>query len=719
MKKRLNSFLLINGIVLLFWLGCLFAVQFLDPYNLADVANLRPKPHKEIIIPNRGNIYDRNNKLLVSSIRLYQLDIDMHLIRRAANRQERELTTLINEAARIISDNSDLSFAFVKNRMQPDRSSVYIADSFTESQIARIRTAFRETSLPVPKDTFSKIRRVYPHDKLAARIIGSTNENVPTVSNELYSLNGIRGLEATYDALLTGKYGWEERINDAHNNKIPKTTLQKREVQHGHSLVLTLDAQIQEMLENSLQNGLSRYDAKHAMGIIMEVNTGEVVAMAGLARDDKFRSANELRSLPNLPVSFLFEPGSTMKPITAMLALEKGLLSPTDKMDCTKYTMDNRVIKDDHDYEKLTLRDIIAYSSNVGISRLVEKVGSQSLYDRMVEMGFGHTTGSNLSGEISGTFRQLRDWQGFSLHSLSFGHEISVTTLQLATAYCAIANRGKVLRPYIVREIRDANDNVVRQNSPRVVRKISRPAALDTLSSYLQSVVDYGTATGTRLNYINIAGKTGTAEKIIDGEYSKEKYTSIFAGFFPVDFPKYVIVIVFDEPMYENYYYYASMSAVPTFKELVTNIISLPSNTLLADISRSRHDFVSMPDVTGKSIEQVRKALGKKNIHYQFIIQDSSATAIIQYPQADVSFDRAETAVVIFGQPKQTESVASQKTLDPKMPSLVGLPLRKALKEAQKRNIRLVVDGNGIVYEQSIKVGTQTDYGEICYVKAR
>lgn len=719
MQKRLNSFLFINSIFLLFWLGCLFTVQFLDPYNLADVAKLRPKPHKEIIIPNRGNIYDKNHKLLVSSIRMYQLDIDMQLFRRAANRQERELESLINEAARIISDNSDLSFTFVKNRMQPDRSGVYIADSFTESQVSRIRNSFREASLPTPIDSFSKMRRVYPHDKLAARIIGVTNENSPTASNQLYSLNGIRGLEATYDELLSGKYGWEERINDAHNNKIPKTTLRKRQVRHGHSLVLTLDAQIQEMLENSLQNGLTRYDAKHAMGVIMEANTGELVAMAGLAKDDKFRSSNELRSLPNLPVSFLFEPGSTMKPITALLALEKNLLSPTDKIDCTKYTMENRVIKDDHDYEKLTLRDIIAYSSNVGISRLVEKVGSQSLYDRMVEMGFGHTTGSNLSGEISGTFRQLRDWQGFSLHSLSFGHEISVTTLQLAAAYCAIANRGKVLRPYIVQEVMNENGEVIRKNSPRVVRKISNPAVLDTLSFYLQSVVDYGTATGTRLNYINIAGKTGTAEKIIDGVYSKEKYTSIFAGFFPVDSPKYVIVIVFDEPMYENYYYYASMSAVPTFKELVTNIISLPKNTLLADIRRSRNDFVSMPDVTGKSLEQVKKVLGKKSIHYQFIIQDSSATAIIQYPQANVSFDQAETAVVIFGEPNQTETVASRNTEDVKMPSLIGLSLRKALKEAQKRNIRLVVNGNGIVYEQSIKVGSQTDYGEICYVKAR
>lgn len=708
------------------WIGYLFSIQILDAHHLKSTVHIRQNPSKEILIPNRGNIYDRAGELLVSSVKYYQLDVDRRVIINICNKNS-ELSSkeVFKKIARIISDNSEVGYNFLLKRLnkKPQDSSIYLTNNISENKLHIIKQKFTEENIKGLVTSFTKIKRSYPHDKLGANFLGiidnKSNENS---GNFIYTTTGRNGIEATYNEQLAGKVGWRETIYDANNRMIPHLFLKEKAAQPGYSVYLTIDKDIQEILEEKLIIGLKKYKAKNAIGIVMEPYSGEILAMAGLNENHKSRSAKELRSVTNIAASFMFEPGSTLKPITALLALEKKVYKPTDIIDCTDYHLEygkeERVIKDDHKYKTLNFKNIIAYSSNVGISRIVEKIGSNVLYERMIAMGFGHTTGSNISGEAKGILRKPKDWQGFSLHSISFGQEISVTALQLTNAYCSLANGGKVMQPHLIKEIRDRDDRIIVASKQKTMRTISNKISLDTLKVFLKSVVDYGTAKETRLEHLTIAGKTGTSEKAISGKigYEKEKYTSIFAGFFPVKKPQYVMVIVYDEADYKSYSYYASLSAVPTFKNVVEKIINLPDIDIIANVKEENKNFIFAPDVIGFQLAKAKNLLNEKGIKFTIVGESEDGKIMNQYPKPNTSFDKTEKIILNLEKKQETEQVKKNSNT---MPNLIGLSLRKAIATSNNRSVKLVIRGNGIISAQSIKPGSILTDNVMCTVTAK
>lgn len=726
MNIRIKFFIIFNIILILIWIGYLFSIQILDAHNLKSNVQIRQNPSKEILIPDRGNIYDREGELLVSSIKYYQLDVDRRVIIDNCNKKSRSTSKeIFDKIAGIISDNSKADRKFLLKRLnkEPLYSSVYLTNNISENQLHLIKQEFAKEKIKGLIASFSNIKRSYPHNKLGANFLGIIcDRNKGNSGNAIYTAFGGNGIEATYNEHLSGEIGWKEIIYDANNRMIPLLFLKEKAARPGKSVYLTIDNNIQEILEENLIIGLEEYKAKNAIGIVMEPNTGEIIAMAGLTKDHEKKSAKELRSVTNIAASFMFEPGSTLKPITALLALEKNIYKPTDKIDCTDYHLEyeseERVIKDDHKYKTLSFKDIIAYSSNVGISRIVEKIGSKVLYERMIAMGFGHKTGSNISGEASGIFRRIKDWQGFSLHSISFGQEISVTALQLANAYCSLANGGKVMQPHLVKEIKDENDKTILSFKPKVMRTISDERSLDTLKVFLKSVVDYGTATGTKLEHITIAGKTGTSEKAISGKigYEKEKYTSIFAGFFPVKKPQYVMVIIYDEADYKSYSYYASLSAVPTFKNVVKKIVNLPETNIIANVKEDNKKFIFAPDVTGLELEKAINILQKKKINFLVVGENQEGKIMDQYPKPNTSFDKNEKIILNLDNKQNAEQLNVD---DYVMPNLMGLTLRKAIAISNRSSVKLVIRGNGIISVQSIKPGSKIKFGDVCTITAK
>ena len=731
MKLRLKIFLSINLFFILVWVVYLYNIQNRDPFDFSKTLEIRKNPSKKLIYPYRGNIYDRNNKLIVSSAKYYQIDIDKHSIvqycKKKPNLTEEAVYEKISE---IISENSDLKKKSVLKKLTETSSNagVYLSENITEAQLIDIRNEFKKQKVKGLIKNFSSIKRSYPYNKLASGLLGLVDQEsdykVNKSNKAIFRPVGKCGLEATYDDILQGVLGWEERINDAKNTNIPHLFLRDKKPVNGNSLVLTIDIGFQEILEESLQSGISKYEAEMAMGIIMDVNTGEILALSGIDEKDKNRYASTLRAMQNLPVSFMFEPGSVLKPITALLAIENGIKEADEKIDCRDYHLEynetKRIIKDDHEHNYLNMKDVIAYSSNVGISKIVEEVGNKNLYNRMLDLGFGHKTGSNLHGEASGIFRKLEDWQGFSLHSISFGQEISVTALQLVNAYCTFANGGKVLEPHILKEVRNEDFEITKKFKPKVLRQISDDKSLDTLKEYLQSVVEYGTATATKMPNLTIAGKTGTAEKLIRGEsaYSKDKYTSVFAGFFPVESPKFAMVIVYDEPRYDDFSYYASMSAVPTFKDIISKLINLPDNNFLDNIKEENNVYVTMPKLAGLSKEKAENILNKKKIKYNILENNSLGTVQNQFPKPNVSFDINQTVTIIIDNESNEES-PNVTILDYKMPLLVGLTVREAVQAAMEKSVKLKIIGKGVVFSQSIPQGAATKYGEKCVIKAK
>lgn len=728
MEKRFHLLLYVTIIILLLWIWQLAAVHISDPHNLKSQIAMRQNPTKVIINPKRGNIFTGDRQLLVSSIINYQVDLDITSIKNHCQRNGKNYDVISDTISTIISKYTDHSTESVKRLLYADYPAIFIDDDLSESDLRHLKDEFSSRDIPGVCSNFSKIERTYPKGKLAARLLGMVgpphNNSASSSGESIYTVEGKCGLEKSYNDDLSGIFGWKQTIFDAQNKRIPIVRLKDQPAVNGNNLILTIDMDIQEILEENLRNGLNEYKAKNAIGIIMEPFSGNIVALSGISSQDTKRSAAQLRSQSNMVASFMFEPGSVMKPITALLAVEENLYKPDEKISTENYNIKyenntkTRTIKDDHKYKELNLEEIIAHSSNVGISKTVEKIGNKKLYERMLAMGFGQSTSSNLSNEASGIFRKLKDWQGYSLHSISFGQEVSVTALQLAVAYSALANGGNVMRPNILKQIEDANGEITYRSSPQKLRTISDKKSLDTVKHFLKSVFDYGTARYFKLSSIEMAGKTGTAEKQIFGEhgYSKDKYTSVFAGFFPVDTPKYVIIIVYDEADFASYSYYSAMSAGPTFSQVARQIIKLPDSNILANFNQENRTYIKAPDCLGKSYQNVSSILYEAGIEANFINHEKANIVLDQFPKPGISYDNTEKLSLVFGTPKVIED--NDFNLDYQMPDLIGKTLRQALTQTNKRGIKLLVDGNGLIKTQSIPAGTQIKYGEQCRIKA-
>jgi hypothetical protein len=330
-------------------------------------------------------------------------------------------------------------------------------------------------------------------------------------------------------------------------------------------------------------------------------------------------------------------------------------------------------------------------------------------------MGFGQISGCGLRGESGGLLRPLNRWDGFSLHSISFGQEIAVTALQMANAYCTLANGGKVMRPYIVCKVFDENHNLVQETHPEILRTISDRSSLDSLKSYLYDVVQEGTGTGTKLKTVSIAGKTGTAQIIgRKGESTADKYTGVFLGFFPVESPRIAMAIAYDQP--DRAHHFGAQCAVPTFKKVAEEMLSLPTCDLIPSLRETKMSYVRTPNYLGQHVEQAEASLKQSNLDYKLVIQGSQGIVIDQYPKPGVNYDATKPMVLIIGSTDKKKRVDTPSNT---MPDLYGLTIRNALNIARERHVVLNVDGSGTIISQSIPIGTTISPGMICKATAR
>ncbi|OQC04914.1 MAG: Penicillin-binding protein 2B [Candidatus Cloacimonetes bacterium ADurb.Bin089] len=502
---------------------------------------------------------------------------------------------------------------------------------------------------------------------------------------------------------------------DANHQPVPYPNLHSKKPENGMNLWLTIDSQIQEIVENALYEGIEQYGAKNGGAIVMDPNTGKILAMAGVSGEDKTEDPNLVRVKSNIAVSFMFEPGSTMKPLTILPAIEHKLIKPTEKIQCGRYQVGRRVISDTHQYGELTPREIITKSSNVGIAKIAERIGSTRLYEKFIALGFGQKTALNMTGESSGMFAKLQNWDGYTLHSVAFGQAISTTALQLATAYSAIANGGKLMKPIIVESIRDDEGKIVEQYEPSVLRTVSTPAVTDTVKSYLQGVVDSGTARHIKMDYIQVGGKTGTAQKNIAGTrgYSEGKYSSVFVGMFPIEKPQMVVVVFYDEPA--PGFHFGSTSSAPTFKKIVENILFMPDCQILPYNERLMQTTLTMPNLIGMHLFQAESSLNRYGFQYKVEGPDSASVVINQFPKPGVTVDPHYPITLKIG-PNADKKAPMHETGT--MPNLVGLTLREALKQASVQGLAVNIQGSGIVRSQSVLPGSRILKGSKCYLEA-
>lgn len=722
MRSRYQVLRAVLGLVTLLWVGYLFTLQIFDPFKLDQQRKNRYTPHKEIIIPTRGSIYDASGNLLVSSISFYQIDIDRKAVKLWADEKTLELNEAYSQISKAISENSQVQSQEVMKRltMNDKLSSIQITNKIREMELEKILKAFEEERLPGLSHSFSSMRRIYSRNILGARVLGSVKAvsegyDEETGNRSLYKLSGICGIESSYDDLLAGDYGWREVVYDAKHRRMPYPNLHEKKARDGYNLHLTIDSSIQEVVEEALYEGLETYGAKNGGAIIMDPHTGRVLAMAGVSAEDKYIDPGLVRVKSNIPVSFMFEPGSTMKPLTLLVAMDKKLVHSNDYFPTGSMTVRGRTISDTHSYGMVRPVDVISKSSNVAIAMIGDRIGAKTLYEKFISLGYGQKTGSNLSGESSGMFAKLENWDGYTLHSVSFGQAISVTALQHCTAFCTVANGGKMVQPFVLDSVTDINGNLIQKHEPQVLRQVFGKAAADTVRSYMQAVVDYGTGRHIKMDYITIAGKTGTAQKAAEGGggYAGGKYNSVFVGMFPVEAPKMVMIVFYDEPA--PGYHYGSTSAAPTFKKIVENILFMPSSNILSFDHRLLESSKKMPKLLGEHVGSAESILNRLGFFYNIEGADSASVVVDQFPKPGVSIDPAHPITIKIG---SKQGGKAESVVQGVMPDLTGMTLRKALQMAAKENIALRISGSGTVRRQSIQPGSKVTKNTVCILEA-
>lgn len=718
---RYLSLVVLFVFISLVWILHLYLVTNTDPFNLAFLVRTRYKPRKIIEIPKRGSFYDRNNNLLASSLNYYQLDIDLGWLKVVAEKRKWDLDSLRINIANILAPYSkksphELYQRFKKN----ENNSIMIIPKILEVDLRLVNKQIAEKKYPKLISSFIETKRVYSQGILAGRLLGLVQKKDES-SNSIYPVCGFNGLEASFEDDLKGKFGWKQTYVNAHAAEVTYMREKEKKAVAGYSYELTIDMNLQEILERYLRKGITDFESKNAIGVFVDVETGEILAMASTSRyevenklyNDDTKSAI-IRSYNNNGVAFSYEPGSTFKPFIALLALQKQLLTPESIINCKPYRPKGRrkPITDSHPLKKVPLTTVITESSNVGIAKVAELIGEKDIYDFLIELGFGRRTASGIQGEAPGFLANVNNWGKSSIHSISFGQEVTVNPLHMAISYAALANGGKMLKPLIWRKKFNPETKETIENKPFIERTISSQKYINQVNKMLELTVEEGTGDTAKLGYIKISGKTGTAEKVIDGEYSKDFYIASFAGFFPSENPKIAGIIIFDET--SKKYHFGSMSAAPTFKKVVDEYLNLYKSDLILEQKEKNTTFAVMPKVTGLDVKTAKSVLNKLEIPFKII--GSGKEILNQFPKANVKFALAKnTKVTLVAEDENQNTNKAVYT----MPDLKGKSIREALKLCKMQKVILKVKGRGIIYEQSIEPGSKTQYKQICVVKAK
>lgn len=523
-------------------------IQLIDHEKYIKLAKVQQC--KKIELPaRRGSILDRNGSPLAESLQVGSVYADPAEIED------------ISDVAYHLSKALKLNSSKLVNLLNKDKRFVWIKRKIGDEEL----NAVAKLSL---KGIYVKHEnhRFYPNGKLGSHILGFTNIDE----------KGLEGVELSCDNVLSGESGYQLINRDALQRQIITPDAEIQLPRHGDNVVLTIDANIQRLAEEELENACEKWMPLSATAVVMDPMSGEVLAMANYPTYDPnhFKKYNP-NTRRNLAITDCYEPGSLMKPVVISGIFDQGLVKPDDVFFCNNgaCNIEGRILHDTHGgHGKLTVSEIIAYSSNIGMAKVGMLMGNERMYRYLKQFNFGEKTGIELPGEIGGIFRPVKQWsKKYSLISISIGHEIAVTPLQFITAFCSIPNGGLLLRPKIVKST-ISNDNKRKEKfqSPQIVgRVISSNVARTIMNPILVKAVTEGTGKNANLLEYDVAGKTGTSQKAHSGggRYSHEKYVGSFIAYAPAERPRICVLVMINEP--QNGAYYGGTVAAPVVGEII------------------------------------------------------------------------------------------------------------------------------------------------------
>jgi cell division protein FtsI (penicillin-binding protein 3) len=504
---------------------------------------------EQVVLPaRRGAILDRNGVPLALTREAYHVGVAPGELR---NR---------TQDARTIARALGLSPAAVSRAFR--RRYAYFGGPYSATQVERLRR-MRGVHLT------HELERFYPGRSLAQSLIGRPAGDGRPAS----------GLERVFDTLLAGRPGSAVVLRDGRGRRYESPARLGAFPVPGHDVVLTLDAELQDIVERGLADALEHYGASGGDVVVIAPRTGEVLAVASRRADG---------SAPPTAFTGVFEPGSTAKIFAAAALLEAGLVGERDSVFAEQgvWVQPHRIIRDEHPAGWLSLPAVIQVSSNIGIAKFIQRLSPVQQYEMLRNFGFGAPTGIEFPAESRGSLPRPDQWSEVSAASLAMGYELAVTPLQLAAAYAALANDGVLMRPLLLREVRSPAGKLIYRQEPEPIRRVVRPQVAAALRAMLRGVIyEGGTGSTAALSTYQLAGKTGTARRVTPQGYTTGAYTATFASLFPADDPQLVTVVKLDDPRGA----YARLTAAPVTRSLIEQVLAARTSSL--DPSRlARHE---------------------------------------------------------------------------------------------------------------------------------
>jgi cell division protein FtsI (penicillin-binding protein 3) len=549
--KIIDGRVLIVGMLLSLWFGlvgvrAIYLQAFHDDWLSEKASSQYEKTYQQM--GKRGTIYDRNLREMAVSIDAMSIAARPRLIKDPA------------KTATVLASILDLDKKSILQRLTSKQRFVWLDRQATPRETEALIAS------PIEGISFQpEHQRFYPSRTLAAQVMGFAGIDG----------RGLEGIEFHFDQYLKGDSRNFTMLKDALGRGFSPDEADTG-VPAGNNLILTIDQAVQYFVEQALAEAVKNAEARSGMALVMSPKTGAILALAHypLLNPNAYEEVpREVRR--NRAITDPFEPGSTMKMFTAAAAIEHGGINENDVFFCEEgdYKIGKHTIHDTHSYGALTLQRIVQVSSNIGATKVSQRMGKEALYNTLTAFGFGEKTGIDCPGESAGSLPPLDRWKGIDAAVIAFGQGVSVSAVQLIAAVSAIANDGVLMRPYIVQAITDSSGGIIKRFSPQTVRQAISPATARTVSRILETVTqEGGTGTAAALETVRVAGKTGTAQKTDDtGHYARGKFNSSFVGFFPVETPQATILVIVDEPKKGHY---GGTVAAPAFKKIAIELIN-------------------------------------------------------------------------------------------------------------------------------------------------
>ena len=627
LRRRVTALLIVLGVVVFALFVRLFYIQVASSSHLQNLAEdqwTRSLP----IYAERGDILDTNGAILAKSTATYNLYSRAREIKNPS------------QTAEVLAEILDIKFSKIIEKVSDKSVSELLIATEIDTKTAVKITQKNLSGIYLTENS----KRLYPQGDLLTQVLGFTTSDG----------QGQAGLELYYDDILKGKNGYALVQSDLTGTTLENSLDVFVAATKGASIELTIDFNLQRIVETQLKKIMIEQKAKSASGILMNAKTGEILAMStkpsfdlnNVPRDDV---ANLMATVKNQMVVDVYEPGSTFKIITMAIALETGVAHLNDRFFCPGYaTIDGEKIKcwKSIGHGSQSLAEGLANSCNCVFTALAQRIGLETFYKYLKKFGYGEPTGISISGESSGILMNPQNVKVVDLARMGFGQAVAVTPIQQIVGVACAVNGGNLLSPYLVKKITSESGEVILENTSQTKRQVVSPETSQTLCEMLDLTVSMQTGKFTFVPGYAVGGKTGTTQKYENGGVSHNKYISSFVGTYPVNDPEYILLISVDEPMAGAYY--GSIVASPYAKVIFSEMFDLFG--ILPDDEKALQNApktLEMPALMGMPLA---KAIGVLNdLGIAFEIDGDGASVATQFPAPSVEIFETDTVVIGLG----------------------------------------------------------------------